>query len=349
MKTTNKYNIKSKSVIDALTRDDYDNKNRPQNVFSCTELIDAPKAQALRRRHDTEIEADVSDSFWTLDGSAVHYALERSNKNKGRERLSEERIYIEVEKSNGTRKWAAYTLAVGQKITEASWYKPAAFYITVRFDNYEYDEETIEDYKRCSVWEAIFGLKKSREQQLNIGAYGLRLLGFPVKKLRACLFLKDCNARERADAKRRDTFYPEIDYKEFEPPVWDDNTIQEYIINRLKVHYQAIEAADDNIPECSPEERWYRGGKVAVMKDGRKSAMRVFAESERKLADACLESLKKEDAKNAGKYRIEERPGNDTRCNPLDPNKNYCPARKFCHYWKNVYSVRNVPIEDMEE
>lgn len=344
MRINNRYGIKSKSVIDALTRDDYDLSERPENVFSCTEIIDAPKAQLLKRRHQKELESDVSDNFWILDGSAVHYAVEMSNKNKNRERLSEERIFIEVTGNNGDRKWTAHTLAKGQKVQDASWYKPAdAFYVSAKFDNYEADGGIVEDYKRCSVWETIYGVKANREQQLNICAFALRLLGFETNGVRVCMFIKDWNRREYADAVRNKRKYPEIPYYEHECALWNDEFVRGFLVSRLKAFIAAVRASDDDIPGCAAEERWYRGESLAVMKEGNKTAKRVFRvngntqadkEDAARLARACLIGLRVGDAK--GKYSIVTRPGNDERCNN---EKNYCPARKWCHYWKNVYQT----------
>jgi hypothetical protein len=342
MNFTNRTNIASASVLDALRGDDYDLNERPANVFSCTEIIDAPKAKQLQRRHEKEIVVDYADNFWKLDGSAVHYSVEMSNKKTDKERLSEERIFIEV---SSTHDLKAHTLGKGEKIADAPWYSADHFYLSVKFDNYEVDGGVVEDYKRTSAWEAVFGIKESRIQQLNIGALGLRLLGFPTAKVRACLFLKDWSRKDAASAQQRNTYYPEIPYKEVDCPLWNDEYTAAYIIERLKLHVAAQAAADDAIPECSPDERWYRGEALAVMKEGNKTATRVFkidgdrAEQE-VLANTCLASLKAEYPKN--KYRIDVRPGQDTRC------LSYCSCKQFCSYWKNVHSVQNVPIEEVE-
>ena len=67
------------------------------------------------------------------------------------------------------------------------------------------------------------------------------------------------------------------------------------------------------------EERWNSGDTYAVMKDGRKTALRVL--NSREDAETYKES-------NGGDY-IEERHGEDRKCN------DYCPCCKFCEYYKN--------------
>ena len=340
MKHTNMHGIKSKSVIDALVHDDYDLTERPENVFSATQIIDAPKPKVLFYRHREEIIVDVSDNFHMLDGSAVHYAVERSNKNAEAARLSEERIFIEV---NGLEElWHVHTLKIGEKIVTAPWYSPQKLYVSCKFDNYEYDDQIVEDYKRCSVWETIYGLKESRVQQLNIAALGLDMLGFPVVGCRACLFLKDwTNGDLRSFEAKGDLKYPKVAYKEYQFTRWDEKKTREYIFERVHLHFFAQQVDDDEIPPCTQEERWYRGESYAVMKDGVKTAKRVFkvepgtttAEEAEKFANSHAEELQSV-AKKGEHFYVEKRPGQDIRCNG---DKVYCPSRTFCHYWRQKY------------
>lgn len=335
MKFSNVYGIKSKSIIDALMGDDYDLSDRPSNVFSATEVIDAPKIRVLQRRHQDDVATDVSDNFHMLDGSAVHYAVERSNKNKDRERLSEERIFIQIGGDHYDT-WKAFTLKAGEKVKDAEWYSPDKFYVSCKFDNYEHEDGVLEDYKRTSAWEAVFGIKESREQQLNVGALGMRLLGFPVNTLRACLLLKDWNQRALKDSEQRGSGnYPKIPYAEREFTPWDNEMSVKYVIRCVSAHVRAASLEDNKISPCTPEERWYAGEQIAVLKEGVKTAKRVFKvddcdsrEQAVSLANICMDTLREE---GKGKYLIEVRPGSDKRC------VGYCKVCTFCHYWKEKY------------
>ena len=78
---------------------------------------------------------------------------------------------------------------------------------------------------------------------------------------------------------------------------------------------------DDELPECTAEERWERPIKYAVKKEGRKSALRV------------LDSLK--DAENYmaekklfAKHFVETRQGESVRC------ESYCAVQPFCNQYK---------------
>lgn len=342
MKFTNLYGIKSQSVIDALTHNDYDLQDKPANVFSCTEICDAPKNKVLQRRHLHEVCIDVSDNIHSLDGSAIHYALEMSNKKAGAARLSEERIFIDVTDNT------AHTIVDSDKpVTGQPWYFKDHLYVSFKFDNYEEIDFSVEDYKRTSVWEAKAGLKDSRVQQLNINGYGLKLLGFRVDKLRACLFLKDWSGAElksqesSAAARGLQTDYPVIPYKEFECEMWSDQEAYDFIFKRVSLHFEAAKLSDDEIPVCTQDERWYRGESLAIMKAGNQKATKVVKVDDyetRELAVASAEDLlrvyKAEKPKDADKYSIEVRPGNDGRCNG---DKQYCAIHQWCNYWKEQY------------
>lgn len=80
---------------------------------------------------------------------------------------------------------------------------------------------------------------------------------------------------------------------------------------RIRLHQQArVE-----LPECSPEERWATSDQWALMKEGRKTAIKLYdTESEAQVAlSAC-----------GPKHFVERRLGRDIRC------ADYCPVSKFC-------------------
>lgn len=343
MNFTNLYGIKSKSVLDALMYNDYDLAEKPRNIFSCTEVIDAPKAKILYRRYGKSATIDASDNFHSLDGSAVHYALEMSNKKNDTARLSEVRVFIDITDIS------AHVLLPGLDVITQPWYFTDHYYVAFKFDNYEHSDACLEDYKRTSVWEAKKGLKDSRIQQLNINGYGMRLLGYKVTKLRACLFLKDWSAAElksqeaSASARGIKTDYPNIPYAEFEPDVWGDSECLQFITKRVGLHIAASTLEDDHIPVCTPDERWYRGESIAIMKEGNQKATKVVKVDDYETRDQAVATAEdllriyKEECKKPGdaaKYRIEVRPGNDGRCNG---DRRYCAICDRCNYWKETY------------
>ena len=343
MKFTNLFGIKSQSVIDSLVHNDYDLQNKPRNVFSCTEVCDSPKNKVLQRRHNHEATIDISDNLHSMDGSAIHYVLEMGNKASTTARLCEERIFIDLTDIS------AHTMPKGGSIQDQPWYFENHYYVSFKFDVYEEAEQCLEDYKRTSVWEAKKGLKDARVQQLNINGYGMRLLGFQVTKLRACLFLKDWSAAElrsqetSAQQKGYRCEYPVIPYKEYEPAVWSDDECLKFLTKRVGLHLAAATLTDDHIPVCTPEERWYNGETFAIIKEGNQKATKLIKAEDyenREQALATAEDLLrvyKEECKkpaDAARYKIEVRPGNDARCNS---DRRYCAVNQWCNHWRETY------------
>ncbi len=99
--------------------------------------------------------------------------------------------------------------------------------------------------------------------------------------------------------------------------LWDDSTTEAFIRERIKAHIEG----EENPPICTPEERWRKPDKWALMKkSGQKRALKLY-DTERQA----------EAAKGAMHY-IEPRPGEDVRC------LFYCPVNKFCSYYQGLMS-----------
>ena len=86
-----------------------------------------------------------------------------------------------------------------------------------------------------------------------------------------------------------------------------------------------FEKSDDEIEPCTPEERWSTPTKWAVMKEGRKTAVKVCATEEE--AQSFIDDLEKD----KDKHTIEVRPGIDKKC------EDYCPCASFCSYYKETH------------
>ena len=83
---------------------------------------------------------------------------------------------------------------------------------------------------------------------------------------------------------------------------------------------------DDDLPACTPEERWHKEDTYAVMKEGRKSAVRVFKTHGD--AQAYIDSKMLDN-----KHSIVKREGTDNRC------ENYCNVNKWCPYYKSKHAA----------
>lgn len=258
------------------------------NEYRVTSLLKGVRETILERRHDAEIERDVSDMVWMLFGTAVHGVLEKHE--EGGNELKEQRIKIP---------FGDYVLS-GQ------------------FDLYNDTTKTVTDYKTASVWKIIFGDFEDWRRQLLIYCYMLRKIGFDAQGGEIVAFLKDHSKR---DAKIKPD-YPQFPVKKVSFAFSDDDFIEceQWLSDRFALIARAENLPDDELPLCTPEERFNSGEKYAVMKKGRKTALRVMD---------SLEEAERWKSEHGGD-EIQKRPGEDKKC--LD----YCSACQFCSHYKEV-------------
>jgi len=312
----NKYNL-PKNLCKALVNDDY--PHHPDNVISCTSLIDAPKNKILQRRHDADIEVDVAERAWIVFGNAIHYYLEKS---AGADSLVEERWYLD------TKTWEVYTCNAGNLICQ-EWYKLDTVYVSGQFDHYE--DGVLSDYKATSTWSVTMNTKPKPEHvwQLNINALAMRALNFEIQKLLCILVLRDFKKSETGKGN-----YPRIPFHVWNIRVMTDSAIKTHITARVEKYVQCMKLDDDLIPACSEEERWNRGPLFKVFKNNNKRAVNGGGKFTDILdATEFKQQLQSENPKD--KYKIEEFPTKNTRC-----EDGYCLVTKWCHFYKKTYGEK---------
>jgi hypothetical protein len=279
MNLTNTYNLPD-SIFNAIKKDSY----IKVGDYSATGLIKPPQMVALESRHSDKITEDASDGLWRLLGEAVHYVLEKGGHVDA---ISEARLQI----------------TVGDKIVSC---KP---------DLYHIGEKSIDDYKVTSAYSFILGDKPEWEQQLNINAAIYRENGFPVERLRIFAILRDFMRSKTLS----DPEYPRIPFQTVEIPIWEHEGALHFIKVRVGLHELAKSLPDNALLPCTDAERWMRPTTYAVMKEGRKSAVRVLDTME-----AAKEILAVNVNSGKGAFSIETRKGEAIRCN------GYCLAAPFC-------------------
>jgi len=286
MKLTNKQKL-PQPIYEAICNDGYDVDQQDLKTISCTTLISPPKIRLLRARHWDKIEEDASDKFWILIGQSIHSVLERSEDGA---RLKEERI----------------TSQFKDKI------------VSGKTDLYE--DRVLSDYKVTSVWSIVHAPQGKPEwvNQLNVLAYLFRNIGFEVNELRINAILRDWQKTKAF----KDDSYPRIPFASIKIPIWTFEEQRKYIEERVNFHASCEGLLDDNIPICTPEERWTTENKYAVYKNKNKTATKLCVTEEE--AEKYIETA---DPKQ--KWRIELRKGEDKRC------KDYCQVNQFCNYYKS--------------
>ena len=280
---TNKLGL-PKPLVDMATQD-YVYKD---NEYRVTSLLKGIRETILERRHHYEIEQDVSDMIWLLFGTAVHNVLE--NHQEGDQEIKEARLKIDI----------------------------GDYVLSGQFDLYNAETKTVTDYKTCSIWKVIYGDYTDWRRQLLIYSYMLQSIGFPVEKAEIIALMKD---HSKAQAKRK-ADYPKQPVRKitFQFSDKDFEEIERWLHEKFEEIAQAEKLPDDELPLCTPEERFNSGDKFAVMKKGRKTAMRVLD---------SMEDAENWMATNDGDY-IEVRKGEDKKC------QDYCNAAQFCKYYKEV-------------
>jgi len=249
---------------------------------SVTSLISPPRIIQLQDRHNDEIVEDASDRIWSLLGTIGHSIIEQRHVPDG---ITEERLRVDI---NG---WE----------------------IGAKPDLYEGDE-TLSDYKFTSVWSYVFGVKPEHEKQLNMYAFFYRDAGFTVSKLQVVMIFRDWSRMKALSGGN----YPSHQIKIVPIPVWEPEVAKAFLVTRVSLHQLAVGMQDDELPECAPEERWAKPTKYALMKEGRKSAVRVFDKKDHARKALSLVTKPK-------LHYIAERPGEDTRC------EHYCSVAPFCN------------------
>ena len=260
--------------------------------ISVTRLIDSPMIANLEREYWHDITEDASERLWALFGTAVAKILESAHVDEDGH----------AEKGVGRE----FVLDDGRKVR-----------VTGRLDRFAKHEGELQDYKVTSAWSIIFG-KEDWPKQLNLYRYLLDPDMLHVKRLAIYALLRDWQ-RSRA---AREADYPQDNMIRVEIPMWPNEECELYIAARLRAHFV-------DPPGCSDGERWAKPGSFAVMKEGRKTAMRVLPTS----AEAS-KWVEAEGLTNTKGISIIERPATFPRC------ENYCNVAQWCPIWSATAKAR---------
>ena len=186
-----------------------------------------------------------------------------------------------------------------------------------QFDHLE--NGILTDWKMTSVWSVIYG-KTSWGSQLNVLDYLCGLNSHKVEKLQVVAVLRDWQK-----SKANEEGYPNNQVVVVPVKRWSTQEQEKYIVDRLRLHFYSE-------PTCSDLERWVKSGKFAVMKKGKKSALRLL-DSEKEAETWCMDNAFAGVDITTGLLAmpmgitIVERPTSFGRC------ENYCNVSKFCPVW----------------
>ena len=280
MKVTNKLNLPAAFVNAVSTA-----RHNAAGCFSATTLNKGAKEIILSDRHFDEITVDAADSVWAVWGTAVHALLESQPDNN----FHEEKFKVPVCNS----------------------------FVTGQVDSYDMEHATIFDWKTASVWKVQFADFSDWYKQGMTYAWLLKQSGLDVRHCVFVALLKDHSKSKAA----KDASYPQSPVFKYEFDVTDEELQQTEarIIAKVAEIENAYKLGDDDIEPCSAEERWADDEKWAVMKNGRKTAIKLFDNSAD--ADAMAGEM-------GNAYYVEHRPAISRKCG------DYCACKEFCNFYK---------------
>lgn len=269
-----------RSIVAAVTNDPY---TKGKSNISVTALIQPPYQRQLREK--VEVIEDVSDRIWSLLGQSVHNVLERAYPEGSTDAVVEERLFTDV---NG---W----IVSGQMDVLES--------------------NVLNDFKVTSVWSAKG--KREWEEQLNLLAVLCARQYDKTKDQRYIVHSAQIIAIYRDWVQSKAEFdsgdYPKSQVGVIPVKLWSREEQEAFLLERVKAHQDATP------PVCTDEERWKTEDVYALMKDGRKSAVKLFDNIED--AEAAMTS--------AGKnHSVVLRQGEYRRC------KQYCNVAHECPEWQ---------------
>jgi hypothetical protein len=194
------------------------------------------------------------------------------------------------------------------------------------------------DLKTVNVWKKVFDPDMvDWHQQQNIYAYLLGERGVKVETLNIIAIYKDWIKVQSL----RDRSYPPHQICQYRLKMWKRNEQERFIWNRLQAHVACEKLADDELPECTPEERWERfpGGETvqyAVMKnDKARRALRVTP-----TLDEAITYANGSRSVTTQSF-IEVRHAQRKRC------ETYCPVAQFCDsYQRYVEKLQQGTLND---
>ena len=282
MKITNKLNLPD--MLQRAAEKDYQYRDKR---YSITSLLDPDRVLMLKRRHNDEIEQDVSECIWMLFGTVTHYVLETG---------------IECRENEYVEEHLEYTF-------------PSGYTLSGIIDHLE---DYIDDYKTASIWTVIYGSNNEHwKKQLQMGAYlHYKEHGNWINKGRIIAILKDFNKR---DSLTKDN-YPKLPVQVINFDLGTPEEVEEWIVKRFKRIEYLEKLSDLDLPLCNMEERFNTGNKYAVKKKVWKKAFRVFDS-----LDEARELLIELEQKYPGEYEIEERIGEDKKCKDYCSCCQFCP------------------------
>lgn len=295
----------NKNLPEVIVRKINREKHNAPHTVSATTLKSGTRAFWLTDRHDSEITVDVVNMLWALWGTVAHTILEEEDENT----FVEEKV---------------------EKLIQGDWK------VTGRIDGYNMLTCEVYDWKTTSAWKIVYKNFDDWKFQGLVYAWLLKQNGLECKKCRFIAMLKD---HSRKDA-MFNTSYPQepVSIYEFDVTEKDLADIEIKIRAKMKEIIENENTPDDELPLCTPEERWQKTEYAVFKNKTSKRAEKVF--NEKNFPNTSDEELLRlaNEFKDAIGGELVDR-SKDGKCD------GYCACCEFCTYWQENY---NKPVENIE-
>lgn len=299
-------------------------KYAPKPVYSVTELLSPPYQLRLAKEYGDSLEIEAERLLWTMYGSAAH-VVARLGAGTGR---AEERLTYEGKSAVVTGAADLVELEIGPATIIDYKFVKKWLIMMARPDWQERAIRTICRYPSSpNLWPALPGDSiEHYAMQVNLYAWLLARNGVAVERAELVVAFKDWSASELA--RNRDGRYPPKDWARYSIPLLPPDVVGAFAAARVQLLNKYMSAPIENVPPCSPEERWTRDECFAVVVDGRTRALKLFpVERDEEAARSAAQAAASAFAASKG-ARVEHRVGARVRC------AEYCDVARVCPIWQ---------------
>jgi len=250
MKYTNKHGLPA--IFERWLYDDYDYH---PGIFSATRLLKPTRMVVLEKRHEDELESDISDLIAAQYGTALHQSFEKI---EFPNTIQEKRFFAELD---------------GHKVSG----KPDLLEIADGIFK-------LGDLKSTSVWAVVFNDKEEDYiKQLSIyrwlimnGECEEDLGDVPTLVSRDGTIYFMFTDWSRKQAKGGGNYPPlRLAVKNYKLMSTEDT--EHYIRGRLGAIHHYLENPQESLPRCTRKELWQ---KPWIMKEGRKTPVKKFQDED---------------------------------------------------------------------
>ena len=291
----------------------YANHYHKSGDYSVTEIIDPPRVVALNNRYPECNETiEMIRSTASLVGTGVHKYIEQLMKPYESKYQLEQNMKTKIldRVLSGT-----YDILSKGKTND------------------------LYDIKTCKVWKLIFDPNMvDWHKQQNIYKWMADKNGIRIDSINILAVYMDWVEGNVV----RNKSYPKEPMIIYPLEMWSDEKTENFITDRMKLHIGHEETPDEDLPACTPEERWGR------FPEGVTEKFAIFKTKESKRAVRVL--LTKEDAveycrtaKGLGSNSfVEVRYAARKRC------EKYCSVNTKCnHYQTYINNIENDTLNDI--